>query len=226
MTVGLSLGHVSLEAVSLISAVGIATISLSSYFILHGDQIYKIIEPYLSRLFPQKSHDPYVVNKEILKDHAILVGAEQMGWDILELLRHRIAKEQIVVVDFNPEITTTLSASGYNAVFGDISDPEVLGELELNRAKILIITDPDISDNNMIIKFAKEKNYKGPIITTAYWIHDAIKLYESGADYVVVPETVGGKHIAKMLSEHWDNLAAIKKHKSKNFEELMRNKVF
>jgi len=45
-------------------------------------------------------------------------------------------------------------------------------------------------------------------------------------DYVVVPEMVGGKHIARVLSDNWDELGKIKKEKSKRFEELVSHKIF
>ena len=150
-----------------------------------------------------------------------------MGSDILNFLKGKIKdKEQIVVVDFNPEIINSLQANGFNAVFGDISDPEVLEELELGKARLMIITDPDIADSALLIKFAKEKNYRGPFVVTSYWLHDAIKLYEMGADYVVVPETVGGRHISRFLAENWEDLGKIKKAKSKHFEELLSHKIF
>ena len=77
-----------------------------------------------------------------------------------------------------------------------------------------------------MIKFAKDKNYKGPYVASSYWLHDAIKLYETGADYVVVPETVGGKHISRLLAENWEDLNNIKKQKSKHFEQLLSHKIF
>ena len=224
---GQTLGHVSSKEVSLIAAVGIATITISSYLILKGDVLYRRFEPRLSGLFPQKKHDPYVSNRESLSDHIVLVGGEQMGSDILDFLKNKFKdKSQIVVVDFNPEIIKSLAASGYNAVFGDVSDPEVLEELELAKARIIIITDPDFGDTSLLIKFAKSKNYRGPIIATAYWIHDAVKMYEFGADYVVVPETIGGDHVSRILGDHWDDLSKIKKARSKNFDDLLSRKLF
>jgi len=224
---GQALGHVTSREVSLIAAVGIATITISSYLILKGDLLYRRFEPRLSRFFPQKKHDPYVSNHESLADHVILVGGEQMGSDILDFLKNKFKdKNQIVVVDFNPEIIKSLAAAGFNAVFGDVSDPEVLEELEFAKAKLIIITDPDFGDTSLLIKFAKSKNYRGPIITTAYWIHDAVKMYEYGADYVVVPETIGGDHVSRVLGEHWEDLSKIKKARSKNFDDLLSRKLF
>ncbi|MDO8486827.1 MAG: cation:proton antiporter [Candidatus Curtissbacteria bacterium] len=227
MTTGLVLGYVTSNMVALVSAVAIVTIALSSYLILYGEEIYKRLAGSISRIFPEKQHDPYVTNRKDLKDHVILVGAEQMGWDILQFLKMKIKdKSQIVVVDFNPEIIKTLKASGYNAVFGDISDPEVLEELELEHARLIVVTDVNVDDSYHLIKFARSKDYKGPVIGASYWIHDAVKLYELGADYVVVPETLGGKHIAKILGEDWEDLSKIKKAKAKHFEELLAHKIF
>lgn len=227
MASGAALGHVEAEAVSLLAAVGIATMALSSYLILHGDKIYRRVEKYLSKVFPESRREPYVANREVLADHVILVGVEQMGSDILKFLKSKVRdKKQIVVVDFNPEIINGLRSSGYTAVFGDISDPEVLSELEFGKARLVVITDPDVGDNELLIRMAHEQNFRGPIISTSYWAHDAVKLYESGADYVVVPEEIGGEHVCRVLGEHWDNLAAIKKKRSRYFDELLSHQIF
>ena len=97
-----------------------------------------------------------------------------------------------------------------------------------NKFEYSIEVDPnvDIDDCASFIKFAKSRDYRGPVVAATYWIHDAISLYELGADYVVVPEEIGGKHIAHMLSHNWSNLFLLKKARSKNFEELMAHKVF
>lgn len=227
LTFSKNLGFIGADEVAIVGAVGVITITVSSYLILYGDKIYNKISKQLAYLFPDRAREPYVSHRENLKDHVVLVGGEQIGSDILGFFKTHIKdREQIVVVDFNPEIFNQLASAGYNAVFGDITDPEVLEELELGRAKLLVITDPDISDNAHLISYAKEKNFKGPVVAVAYWIHDAIKLYEMGADYVVVPETVGGKHISRILAEHWEDLGKIKKEKSKHFEELVSHKIF
>lgn len=227
MTGGLALGHVPPEAVALFASVGIVTITLSSYLILYGDRLWRFVAKPMARLFPEKPREPRFPTREGLLDHFILIGAEQMGWDILEYLSGKMhSKRGIVVVDFNPEAIKTLAASGYNAVFGDIGDSELAPELAFERAKVIISTVPDAVDTLYLIRMARDYNFRGPIIVTSYWMHDAIKLYEAGADYVVVPEEVGGAHVAKILSEHWDNLGKIKKSRHKHFDELLSHKIF
>ncbi|MEK9146595.1 MAG: cation:proton antiporter [Patescibacteria group bacterium] len=224
---GVTIGHVPQQALALFAGVGIVTITLSSYLILYGDRLWRFVAGPMKRAFPEKPGEPLVANRDQLSDHFILVGAEQMGWDILEYLSNKMhSKKQIVVVDFNPETIKTLAASGYNAVFGDISDPELAQELVLERAKVLVSTVPDAADTAYLVRMVRDHNFHGPIIVTSYWMHDAVKLYEMGADYVVVPEEVGGQHVAKILSEHWDNLGKIKKSRHKHFDELLSHKIF
>ncbi len=227
VVVGRNLGHLDQSVVSFISSVAIFTIAVSSYLILNGSKIYRFIGPKLKILERKKTISVESEKKKEFVGHTILVGCEQMGSDILKFLQSKNEeKDKIVVIDFNPQIVTSLQANGVNVIFGDISDPETLDQLNFAEAKLLVTTVADLVDNIHLIKFAKGKGYHGPVIATAYWMHDAIRMYEAGADYVVVPETVGGKHISRYLAENWEHLGQIKKAKSKHFEELVSKKVF
>ena len=227
VVVGASLGHISGGIVSFISSVAIFTIAVSSYLIINGSKIYRVFRDKI-KIIERKKMAIHNIAKKDLENHLVLVGAEQMGSDILSFLKNKAedTRQSLVVVDFNPAIIDNLIANNLNVIFGDISDPEVLEQLNLKDAKLIVTTVPDLVDNINLIKFAKEKGYMGPIICASYWLHDAVKLYETGADYVVVPEDVGGKHVARILADHWDNLKAIKKSKSKYFEDLLSHKMF
>ena len=227
VVVGARLGHVSSEVVSFISSVAILNIAVSSYLVINGSRIYRLLRNKV-KIIERRKTATFAIPKKDLQNHIILVGAEQMGNDILDFLTTKIKEtnQSLVVVDFNPAIVESLTAGNVNVIFGDISDPEVLEQLNLSEAMLIITTVPDLVDNINLIKFAKKNGYAGPIIAASYWLHDAIKLYEIGADYVVVPEEVGGKHVARVLSDHWENLKEIKKTKSKHFEELLAHRIF
>jgi len=227
VVVGRNLGHLNQEIVTLISSVAIITIAVSSYLIINGSTIYRRVADKI-KIIEKKKVPLDEATKKVLDNHLILVGCEQMGNDILNFLKSKTKEtdESLVVVDFNPRIVESLTTTETPVIFGDISDPEILEQLNLSRAKLIITTVPNLMDNVHLIKFAKSKGFGGPIICASYWLHDAIKLYEAGADYVVVPETVGGKHICRILSEDWDSLGKIKKERSKHFEELLSRKIF
>ena len=227
VVVGKNLGHVTSDVVSIISSVAVITIVVSSYLITSGSRIYRKFGSRIKLVEGRQGIQMGVLPVDI-ENHMILVGAEQMGSDILTFLKskEKESKTPVVVVDFNPRIIKTLQASGVKVLGGDIADPETLEALNLEKARLIVTTVPDVGDNINLIKYARDKNFKGPVIAVSYWIHEAIKLYEAGADYVIVPETVGGKHVARILSEHWDNLNGIKKARSKHFEELISHKIF
>ena len=146
-----------------------------------------------------------------------------MGQDIIKFLEEKEAK--FVVVDFNPTVIRNLTAKKVDCIFGDISDPEILDELNLSQAKLIISTAPDLDDNLIILTEAKRRNFSGIFILASYWAEDGIKLYNQGADYVVVPEFIGGKHLARILADHWEDISEIRKVKDRHLQELLEKRI-
>lgn len=221
MTVGHGIGIVDNRAVSLVTLVGIVTITASSYMIINGNRLYDYLKPVLS-VFERST----VVQNQIratqpMTGHVVLFGCEQMGRDVIDLLGRKVKGESMVVVDFNPKVVEQLTADGFTAVYGDMTDTELLDELKLGEAKAVISTVPYLENNLQLIKFARSKGFTGPLIVTSYWAEDGIRLYETGADYVVIPEFTAGKHIARVLDDHWTNLASLSRLKSRHMAELI-----
>lgn len=219
---GARLGHLSSEVVSMVALIGVITITVSSYLIIYSNRLYARLSRLLDVFEMKGAREGLPVIDQKLEDHIILVGCEQMGRDLLAFFeRKELPRSQLVIVDFNPKVINTLQAEGFNSVYGDISDIELLEELNLSKAKLLISTITDLDDNVPLISFCKSKGLTGPIIVTTYWARDAIKLYEAGADYVVVPELVGGDHTARVLADHWDDLAELRGSKERNLTKII-----
>ncbi len=218
---GFKLGHISSEIVSLVAAVGITTIAASSYLIIHANSLYQKLAKYLGIFERRQVKESKVITLQVVRDHTVLVGCEQVGKDLLNYLEKRVDKKNIIVVDFNPAAIEALTAQGFNAVYGDIADFELLEELNLGGAKLIISTVPDVQDNLILAKAAISAGFAGPLITTAYWAKDGVKLYEAGADFVLVPELAGGDKVTRILQENWENLVQLKKNKSKYLADLL-----
>ncbi len=219
VAVGEKLGHLTPEVVSMVALIGVITITVSSYMILYSNSLYEKLSPFIG-FFERRSTQEASVKTEGLEGHIVLLGCEQIGRDLLDFFKAKnVPRSKLLIVDFNPSIVDTLTAEGYQVVYGDIADTELLEELHLNKAVLIISTIPDI--NLTLLGFVRRKGFNGPIIVTAYWAHDAIKLYEAGADYVIVPELIGGDHTARILSDHWLDLAGLKKVKETNLARLI-----
>lgn len=203
---GKKIGHISEDTVSLMTAIGIITFTASSYMILNGNSLYKFFSRYLKILERKNLIDKNIENTAELANHVILVGAHRTGKCILYTLED--SDDQVAVVDFDPDIINKMKGKAVTCVFGDIIDQEVQEKIQLDKARLIISTVPDIEDNLVLLNEVKKKNKKTKIIVVAQDEKEMKALYANEADYVVMPHLSGGMHIAKMI-------------KSENLEEMI-----
>ncbi|MDP3955431.1 MAG: cation:proton antiporter [bacterium] len=211
---GFSLGHLSREDVTLITGVGIVTIIASSYLISQGHKIYQKLSSLLSLIERGSACEVRSKLDQDLEKHTILVGCNRTGGDILEFLKKK--GEPYLVLDFNPEVTKALEEEGIPCLFGDVSDDEILNQLNLEKAKLIISTVPSIEDNLILVSYAKQKNPKLIVLVTASYPEEEEDLYKVGADYVVLLQYIGGAHVAHLLLDHGDHLGTYLAEKRKH----------
>lgn len=198
MAMGLTLGHVTDSEVSLVTLVAIITITISTYMILYSQVLFRKLAPFL-KIFERK----HVVEESIqsinIKGPIILVGAHRLGKHLLQT----ITKQKLVIVEFDPYIVRKLQKEKFKVIFGDITDPEIQEVVHMSEAYIIVSTIPNIEDNILLLNAVNEQKQKTghspKIIVTAYTVWEAHHLYQIGADYVVLPHFLGGKHLASLL---------------------------
>ncbi len=201
-----ALGQIDRSIVSMMTIVALVTMSGSTYMILHANRLYDAIRGKIG-FFERKGvgRDRISVLKKYI-GHAILFGHNRVGSRIRPALEKIIS--DVVVVDFNPEVVERLKQEGANAVYGDMSDHELYDNLGVHEAAIIISTVPDLTDNIHLLKGLNSlrKNTKnktaGLVVVTASDQIDADRLYELGADYVLVPHSLGGDLLSHMI-EHY-----------------------
>lgn len=218
---GNKIGHISDYIVSLVTMVGIITFMLSPYMIVYGNKLYLVFGRYFTIFERKNLKKEKIVHSEMeldnLQDHIVLVGGDQMGQSILDALED--LKQDVVVVDFDPDIVGKLSEKHIYRLFGDISDYEIQKKANLDTAKLVISTVPDTEDNLLILKELREENRKAKVVVMALDSHDAKILYKAGADYVILPHLAGGRQIARLIREN--NLENIRKLKEKDLSYLV-----
>lgn len=82
---------------------------------------------------------------------------------------------------------------------GDATQDEILIKAGIKNASAIITTLPNDADNVFITLTARELNPKIKIISRASAPHSENKLRRSGADHVVMPEVIGGHHMASLV---------------------------
>jgi Kef-type K+ transport system membrane component KefB len=99
-------------------------------------------------------------------------------------------RRQFSVVDFNPHVHETLSARGARVRYGDVSHRESLVHAGIADAKIVISSVPDSllkgTTNQRLVREVRALNPTAKIIATADEIDGVARLYDAGADYVII----------------------------------------
>lgn len=212
VALGVSLGHLNQDVLSLVTLIGAITIAGSTYMIIYSNKIYHMIGDYFS-IFEKKTK---LVDKEELKKpyEFVLFGYNRIGFNLLRSL-DKLGKNY-VVVDFNPETIAILRKRNIPCVYGDADNSEFLDELLLDNVKLAISTIPEIETNLLLVKDVRVRSKDAIVITIAHQIEDAFRLYDAGADYVVMPHFLGGDYASRMIEEY-------KTHKRKYVIEKRRH---
>lgn len=93
--------------------------------------------------------------EDVPVDHLVLAGCGRSGREILELLR--IGPHRILAVDEDPATIDWLREAGVDAVRGDVTDPSVLRDAGVDRARIVISTIRRTRDNELLLKRTAER---------------------------------------------------------------------
>jgi len=169
---------------------------VSSVFIL-GFAISVITEYILSRnslqIFKKKR-----VKKTIdsLSDHVVICGFGRNGMQASQRLKayHKpfviIEKEKEVIERYDEDVLF---------VEGDANDDEMLLSAGIERAKFLITALPDDAANLFVVLSARQLNKNLFIISRASLVNSQKKLLLAGANKVIMPDKIGGDHMASLV---------------------------
>ena len=220
VSLGVSYKHLPQDMLSAFVLALVATALLSSLAIPHAHAVYQACNPWLEKLgFKDKVvHDETSAapaKDNVHRLHAppkiVLLGFYREASSLLQELRtrhsHEGLKDQVHVVDFNPEAHQELKSMGIPCSYGDISHLDTLRHLELGEAKILISTIADHqlkgTSNLNLLRALKGFAPNAKIIVTAETLESAKAMYAEGAAYVIMPRLLVGRHLADVI-EHID----------------------
>lgn len=193
--VGLKLGHLDERVVGMITAVGITTFILSAYAIVHADTLFARVAKYLA-VFERRKRREEGQATMLFRKPIILIGYHRTGRSIA---RH-LNKEDLLVIDFDPEVVQKLRGEGYACIFGDVGDGEVIEKANIKEARLVISTIPGMEDDILLVRLCKDLLPRPKLILRAESEEDALCLYKEGADYVLLPHVSSGHHLGATIA--------------------------
>jgi len=163
-----------------------------------------------------------------LKDHVIVCGFGRNGAQAVSKLM--AYHKNFVIIDTDERVLEPLYDSGYLYIKGNATEDEVLKQAGIERASTLMCTLPSDADNVFIVLSAKQLNEKLKIISRATKESTNYKLKLAGADNVIMPDKIGGDHMASLvvtpdLVEFLGHLTVSRQEGSINIEEIAFEKI-
>ena len=188
-------GYVGNDILGYISLMALMTMTSSTYLINYNKQIYEKVRPYLERF---DSESNYNVSK--LNNHAVVIGYDDLSRSLIDELENFY--EDVVVVDRNPENVEKLSNLDLEYIYGSIDHGEVRKSSGLKNAEIVISTAPDLNTNKQILRSCSEECTK---ILKARNFEEASELYDLGAHYVIIKNTLSGDKLGEQLKLYFED---------------------
>lgn len=217
---GMLLGYVSSDVFSIVVLLAIVTLTITTYTMEHTLGMYNKIKHLLGFLESTERLDETSHHYKKQTNEVILCGCDRMGRSIL----HKLIGDKTLplVVDYNPNIIKKLQAQNIPAMYGDMTNEEVLEQINFKKAKILINTVGNLESSLTLIKSAKKLNKKLLIIDCASRVNEALQLYKEGADYVILPHFLSGDYVSFLLGKNaLSNIHLKRKH---HIDELKKHK--
>ena len=143
----------------------------------------------------------YKYMKEIkeLKGHVIICGYGRVGSKALETLQEH--NHQFLIIEQDQEIIDYFrNETTFNCLKGNATHDELLTKSGIENAEALITTLPSDADNLFVVLTARELNKNLKIISRASKPSSVKKLKIAGANNVIMPDSVGGSHMAQLVA--------------------------
>lgn len=194
LALGAASGDVSPNVIG-IAAFSFAFLAVgSTYAILKSDLLLRKAMPWFNKMGLHDLDQTVFIGAVSEKSKRIcLLG---FSWTASSLVEE-IQREQpallaeITVVDFNPLVHERLRRRGVRAIYGDITQRDVLLHAGLAESEIIICSLPNTvlrgANNLKILRQIRELNPAAHIVVHAELLSDIPALYGAGAGYVSAP---------------------------------------
>lgn len=183
------------------------TIGTSTYLILYSHQIYDRINPWL-RIFERRNPDQEARHHEELETHDVIVfGLGRYGTGIARGLQEDGVN--VLGIDFDPQVIRARQMDGIDTLFGEADDPELLGELPLSHARMVVCSVPSVDINLTMLRGLRQYGFNGKIIVTSHHQADSERLEAAGADRVLRPYVDASVRASRVIAEELQAVATV-----------------
>jgi Kef-type K+ transport system membrane component KefB len=209
-------GLVSANITNIMTLTALITIGVSTYLMHYDDKLFRMLEKSLKFL---ERPNPQLENQRANNYYKlILFGYHKGGHEFIQTFREM--RRRYVVVDYNPEVIDIMERQHINHVFGDATDFELLEEIGVHKAELVVSTITELDVNLLLARHVNQWNPEGIFICHANSYDDAAKLYEHGAAYVMLPHFIGSEQMSAFIRRNGSDREAFEKYRKRHILTL------
>lgn len=192
-TVGYELPHELSDGGKLFTII-LIIISLGVYAFAISIVTSYLVEGNIEKLIRGRTHK----KGKKMKNHTIICGYGRIGQQVTEeLLAYNMP---FLVIDENNEVVKANQNEQIKFLEGDATLDDVLLNAGIEQARTLISALPLDADNLYVSLSARTLNKEIIIISRGSDESAEKKLHMAGVQHVILPEKVGGAHMAKLVA--------------------------
>lgn len=208
-------GMASSELGSMVTLVALITIAISTYLMQYDNYIFAKVGNSL-RMFERKGATE--AKQEARSYPLLLLGYEHGGAQFVKTFRG--LNKKFVVVDYDPEIIEELQRRDVEHLYGDVTDPELLAEINMDSLEMVVNTISEQSINRTLVEHIRKRNKQAVIVCYANTHNEAAELYRRGATYVMLPNVVGSERLNTFISENGVSRRRFENYREKHMMEI------
>lgn len=212
-----SAGIVSNRLAALITLVALITIAVSTYLMKYDNWIFSKLEKRL-QLFERRETSE---SRRHEKQYPLILVGYENGQQFAKTFKKMPGR--FVVIDYDPEMIDELDKKHIDFLYGDVTDPVLLDEINFAKTKLIVSTVSVFEVNAQLVEYVRLHNKDTIIICYSDDHNQAADLYELGATYVMLPHYVGSQQLNKFIQDSGLSHSKFDSFREKHLVELSKS---
>jgi Kef-type K+ transport system membrane component KefB len=211
-------GMVSKDLSAVITIVAMITITSSTYLMKYDNALFirfdrlKLFAGIFTRGHRHKE------TRHHIDYQLVLFGYHRGGHEFIRTFRK--LKRNFVVVDYDPTVIELLQHEQIPCLYGDATDTELLEEVGVGRAKLIVSTITDFETNQELVRHLNFYNPDAVIVCNANSYEEALQLYEMGCSYVMIPHYAGSERLSSLIQRNGIDRAHFDRYRARHLQHL------
>jgi len=201
--------------IAITTLTALITIAISTYLMKYDDRLYTRFQKQLS-IFERDDTKREV--RSLGHYPLLLLGYSEGAYGFVKTFREM--KKRYIVIDYDPDIIEVLERQHVHHLYGDVTDTELLEEINIHKSELVISTITVFETNLLLTRFIIKSNPKAVFICHANTFNEAEELYNAGASFVLMPHQIGEEHINQFIKRNGTSKGAFGKHRKQQLSQL------